>query len=66
MTHNKGHIHTRKIIFEGFVVNPDIDFWQLNRTDKKVWSIHIRFNEHKAKQIIQQQKDNYIKFIPHQ
>lgn len=45
--------HTRRIIFEGFVVNPDIDLSSLNRTDKKMWSVHIRFSKKLADDMIE-------------
>ncbi|WP_027002808.1 hypothetical protein [Hugenholtzia roseola] len=49
-TKNRGS-HTRRIIFEGFIVNPDIDLDFLNKKNNKMWSVHIRFNEHRAKEI---------------
>lgn len=60
---NKGHAHTRKILFEGFIVNPDIDFKILNKSDNKVWSVHIRFSKIKYN-IALKLRDEYTKFIP--
>jgi len=62
--HKAGHAHTRRIIFYGFIVNPDIDFCQLNRTDNKMWSVHIRFSESRAKEILEIREKDYKKFEP--
>jgi len=44
--------HTRRIIFEGFVVNPDIAINQAKVPTNKIWSIHIRFGEELAKTML--------------
>lgn len=62
-TKDKGS-HTRRIIFEGFIINPDIDLGLLNKTDKKMWSVHIRFSEERAGEIIEIRNKDYKKFNP--
>ncbi len=62
-TKNKGS-HTRRIVFEGFIVNPDIDLDMLNKKDNKMWSVHITFNESHANEIIKISNNDYIKFKP--
>lgn len=59
-TKNKGS-HARRIIFDGFIVNPDIDLDLLNKKDKKMWSVHIRFCEIRAKEIIRIRDNDYSK-----
>lgn len=64
-TKNRGS-HTRRIIFEGFIINPDIDLDLLNKTGKKMWSVHIRFSEERAGEIIEIRNKDYKKFNPTQ
>lgn len=61
-TKNRG-AHARRIVFEGFIVNPDIDLDLLNKTDNKMWSVHIRFTEVRANEIIRIKYKDYRKFI---
>jgi hypothetical protein len=42
--------HEREIIFEGFIINPTHDFWNLEvGTSAPKWSIHIQYNPAEAR-----------------
>lgn len=62
-TKSKGS-HTRRIIFEDFIINPDIDLDLLNKKDKKMWSVHIRFSKERANEIIEIRNNDYRRFKP--
>lgn len=54
--------HEREINFEGIIIIPTNDFWMLNVTDDKKWSISISYNEEEAKKSLSY-KDKYVRFL---
>ncbi len=56
--------HTRRIVFEGFVVNPDIAINQAKVSTNKIWSIHIRFGEELAKTMLAIRDKEYQEYKP--
>jgi len=54
--------HEREINFEGIIVIPTNDFWMLNITNGKKWSIFVSYSESEAKKSLDY-KDKYDRFL---
>jgi len=54
--------HEREINFEGIIIIPTNDFWMLNITDGKKWSISVLYNEIEAQKSLDY-KDKYVRFL---
>ena len=54
--------HEREINFEGIIIIPTNDFWMLNVTDDKKWSISVLYHEEEAKKSLNY-VDRYVRFL---